>query len=109
MLTQVAIATMKPLSTIKELKSFLGKVSYIIRFIPGLALITPSFIKLLNKGHDFMWGSEQKKAFHKLQQIMMNLPTVQAPVRRKPLLIYLASSPLAIGPLIAQEEGGGIE
>lgn len=34
------IATMKPRTLVKELKSFLGKVSYIRRFIPGLALIT---------------------------------------------------------------------
>ena len=40
---------------------------------------------------------------------MMNLPTVQALVRRKPLLLYLASSPSTIWTLIAQEGGGGIE
>jgi len=32
------IATMKPPATMKELKSFLGKVSYIRRFIPGLGV-----------------------------------------------------------------------
>ena len=41
----VAIGTMKPPTTVKELKSFLGKVSYIRRFIPGLALITSAFTK----------------------------------------------------------------
>ena len=35
-----AIATMRPPATVKELKNFLGKVSYIRRFIPGLASIT---------------------------------------------------------------------
>ena len=37
-----AIATMRPPATVKELKSFLGKVSYIQRFIPRLASITRS-------------------------------------------------------------------
>ena len=45
----MAIATIKPLTTIKELKHFLGKVSYIRRFIPDLALITSAFTKLLKK------------------------------------------------------------
>ena len=45
----VAIATMKPPATVKELKSFLGKVSHIRRFIPGLASITSAFMKLLKK------------------------------------------------------------
>ena len=46
----MAIATMKSLATVNELKSFLGKVSYIRRFIPVLASITSAFTKLLKKG-----------------------------------------------------------
>ena len=34
---------------------------------------------------------------------------MQTPIRKKPLLLYLASSLYAIGALIAQEDGGGIE
>ena len=51
-----AMATMKPPTTVKKLKSFLGKVSYIGRFIPGLALITSAFVKLLKKGQSLEWG-----------------------------------------------------
>ena len=40
---------------------------------------------------------------------MMNLPTVQAPIHKKPLLLYLATNAYAIGALIAQEDGGGTE
>ena len=54
-----AIATMKPPTTVKELKSFLGKVSYIQRFIPGLASITSIFGKLLEKRQSFKWGEAQ--------------------------------------------------
>ena len=62
-----AIATMRPLATVKELKSFLGKVSYIRRFIPRLALITSAFTKLLKKGQSFEWGEAQQTAFKRLQ------------------------------------------
>ena len=48
-------------------------------------------------------------AFKRLQQIMMNLPTVQVSVHRKPLLLYLATNSYAIGALITQKDGGGIE
>ena len=51
----MTIVTMRPSATIKELKSFLGKVSYIQRFIPRLASITSAFTKLLNKGQSFKW------------------------------------------------------
>ena len=40
---------------------------------------------------------------------MMNLPIVQAPIRKKPMLLYLATNQYAISALIAQEDGGGIE
>ena len=46
----MTIATMKPPAIVKELKSFLGKVSYIRRFTPDLASITLDFKKLLKKG-----------------------------------------------------------
>ena len=75
-----AIATMKPPTTVKELKSFLGKVLYIWRFIPGLASITSTFTMLLRRGQSFEWGEAQQMAFKRLQQIIMNLPTVQAPI-----------------------------
>ena len=40
---------------------------------------------------------------------MMNLLIVQALIHKKPLLLYLATNLYAIGALIAQEDGGGIE
>ena len=54
-------------------------------------------------------GAVQQTAFKRLQQIMMNLPTVQAPIHKRPLLLYLATNSYAIGVLIAQEDRGGTE
>ena len=55
-----AIATMKPPTTVKELKSFLGKLSYIRRFIPGLAAVTTAFTPLLKKGVKYEWTDERQ-------------------------------------------------
>ena len=49
----IAITTMKRLTTVRELKSFLGRVSYIGRFVPGLALVTSGLSKLLKIGTEF--------------------------------------------------------
>ena len=48
-----AIVTMRSPITVKELKSFLGKFSYIRRFILELTSITSAFTKLLKKGQSF--------------------------------------------------------
>ena len=45
-----AIVTMKPLTSVKELKYFIGKLSYIQRFILGLAATIAPFTPLLKKG-----------------------------------------------------------
>ena len=61
-----AIATMKRPTTIRELKSFLGSVSYTRRFVPGLASVTSGLSKLLKKGIEFTWGTKQQEAFQRI-------------------------------------------
>ena len=48
-----AITTMKRPTTVREVKSFLGRVSYIRRFMPGLASVMTGLSKLLKKGTEF--------------------------------------------------------
>ena len=104
-----AIAIMKPLTTHKELKSFLGKLSYIRRFILGLATMTFAFAPLLKKGAPFHWSTECQQDFEKVQDIMTKIPTVCAPIFGKPLQLYLASNSQAIGVLITQKDNDGVE
>uniref|UniRef100_A0A2N9G179 Reverse transcriptase domain-containing protein n=1 Tax=Fagus sylvatica TaxID=28930 RepID=A0A2N9G179_FAGSY len=99
-----AIATMKAPTSHKELKSFLGRLSYIKRFIPGLASVTAVFIPLMKKGVPFVWSTACQQAFEKIQLIMTKLPTVCAPIPGRPLRLYLASNNEAIGGLVAQED-----
>ena len=48
-----AITTMQPPVTLTQLKSFLGKLLYIRRFILGLAAFIVAFAPLLKKGKPF--------------------------------------------------------
>uniref|UniRef100_A0A2N9EPF1 Reverse transcriptase domain-containing protein n=1 Tax=Fagus sylvatica TaxID=28930 RepID=A0A2N9EPF1_FAGSY len=66
-----ATATMKPPTTHKELKNFLRKLSYIKRFIPGLAAMTSTFSPPLKKGAPFHWSTECQQAFEKVQDIIV--------------------------------------
>ena len=58
-----AIATMERPTTVRELKSFLGRVSYIRRFMSRLVSVTSDLSKLLKKEAEFTWGTEQQEAF----------------------------------------------
>ena len=62
----IAIATMKRPTTVRELKSMLGRVSYIRRFVPGLASVISGLSKLLKKGAEFTWGTKQQEAFQRI-------------------------------------------
>ena len=53
-----AITTMKRPTTVKELKSFRGRVSYIRRFVLGLASVTSNLSKLLKMGTEFTWETK---------------------------------------------------
>ena len=53
---QRAILEMPCPRTAKELKSFLGKVSYLRRFVPGLAEITHPLMQLLRKNTKVQMG-----------------------------------------------------
>ena len=50
-----AITTLSSPTTLKELRSFVGKVSYLRRFIPGLAEILKPLMEQTKKGVTFVW------------------------------------------------------
>lgn len=62
-----AIKEMEPPKSRKQLKSFLGRVSYIRRFIPALAELLEPFQRLLKKDVAFEWINEQQVAFQKVK------------------------------------------
>lgn len=64
-----AIASTRPPSSQKELRSFLGKLSYIRSFIPGLAAVKRAFTPLLKRGTKFMWNDVCKEAYEVVQHI----------------------------------------
>ena len=65
-----SITEMPPPHSQKALKKFLGKVSYLRRFIPALAEITFSFGTLLKGNHKFEWLQEHQQAFDMVKKAL---------------------------------------
>ncbi|CAL2229589.1 unnamed protein product [Prunus armeniaca] len=61
-----AINSLAPPRSPKELKSFMGRLSYIRRFIPGLAATMSIFTPLLKKGKPYKWSKECQEAYQQL-------------------------------------------
>ncbi|XP_075641919.1 uncharacterized protein LOC142613438 [Castanea sativa] len=101
-----AITTLSSPTNLKELRSFVGKVSYLRRFIPGLAEILKPLMEQTKKGVTFIWCDQCQKAFMKIQMILADPHTMVAPVLEKPLLLYIENTKQSLGALRAQEQEG---
>ncbi|XP_028104876.1 uncharacterized protein LOC114303897 [Camellia sinensis] len=101
-----SIMEMSPPHSQKALKKFLGKVSYLKRFILALAEITFSFGTLLKENHKFEWLQEHQHAFDMAKKTLTSPLTMIAPQPGKPLLLYLTSIPRSIGALLVQDIDG---
>jgi len=99
-----AITTLSPPTNLKELRRFVGKVSYLRRFILGLAEILKPLVEQTKKGVTFVWCDQCQKAFKNIQMILADPHTMVAPVPGKPLLLYIANTEQSLGALLAQEQ-----
>ena len=61
-----AILKLKPPENTKELKSFLGAIQYMAKFLPKLSEQTDRLRKLLKKNEPWKWAEEQQKDFGKI-------------------------------------------
>ncbi|KAL6185431.1 hypothetical protein ACLB2K_041565 [Fragaria x ananassa] len=104
-----AIASTASPSNQKQLKSFLGRLSYIRHFIPGLSAVIRTFTPLLKKGTKFSWTGECKRAYEKVQQLVTKLPTIKAPIPGIPLKLCLATTDTAVGTPLTQDDENGEE
>ncbi|CAL2239733.1 unnamed protein product [Prunus armeniaca] len=103
------ICSLAPPKNPKELKSFMGRLSYIRRFIPGLAIMMSVFTPLLKKGKPYIWSQECQEAYQRVQQLITKLPTMRAPILGLPLKLYLVATNAAVGALLAQDGRDGEE
>ena len=74
-----AITTLSPPTTLQELRSFVRKVSYLRRFIPGLDEILKPLMEQTKKGVAFVWCDQCQKAFKIIQMILVDPHTMVAP------------------------------
>ena len=101
-----AILKMEPPKNQKQLKSFIGKISYLRRFIPGLAEIASPLQVLLRKKTSFMWDSQQQASFDHIKRTLASPQVMISPSPDKPLILYLTTTEKSVGALLAQEHDG---
>ena len=65
-----SIKSAKRPTNAKEVRSFLGLVNYLGRFIPNLATLTESLRKLTTKDYVWQWTAREEECFNNLKNIV---------------------------------------
>lgn len=71
-----AIVDMKVPSNVSELRSFLGMVNYLTKFVPGMSEIAYPLNRLLSTKNKWIWTSEQQESFDKLKNALRRSPVL---------------------------------
>jgi len=104
-----SILKMPPPEDLKELKSLQGKLAYIRRFISNLSGRIQPFSRLMKKGAPFIWDEECQKAFDSIKQYLLHPPVLMAPIKGRPLILYIAAQPNSVGAMLGQINDDGKE
>jgi ribonuclease HI len=102
-----AIQAMTAPKTEKEVRSFLGRLNYIARFISQLTVTCEPIFRLLRKKNPGVWDEDCQEAFDKIKQYLQNPPLLVPPVPGKPLILYLTVTESAMGCVLGQHDEFG--
>ena len=96
------IRSLPPPVTVKEVRSFVGMLSYYRRFVPNFSTIAIPLVELTKKYAKFKWTDECQKAFEYLKDSLTVIPSLAYPDLTKPYILYTDASDDTIGACLTQ-------
>ena len=100
------IKYLKTPSTRKEVKKFMGTVSYFRAFVKNFAELAEPITKLLRNNVKFVWGESQICAFEQIKNRIVSAKPLAFPNFNKSFTLQTDASDLAIGGVLMQELDG---
>ena len=108
-----ATINLKTPTTIKELRSILGSVNFVRKFIPNPATIIEPLVTLPRKSVANLktlrnhWEPEQDAVFIKIKELLTSAPVLHFPQFQNPFIIHVDASDCGVGAFLAQKEDNG--
>ena len=104
-----AIVDLPAPKNIKQLRSVLGMVNYVRKYLPDLAAITAPMVELTKKENTKsvakLWGPEHDEAFAKVKKLLTEAPVLHFPDFSKEFTIHVDASEAGAGAFLAQQNG----
>lgn len=88
---------------VKDVRSFVGTVSWYRRFIPNFASLVKPLTDLLKKDRKFHWSQECEESFRKAKECLVAAPILTCPDFSKPFVVQTDASDFGIGAVLTQE------
>ena len=89
-------------TNITELQEFLGLVTYLSPFIPGLSTLTAPLRELLKKDTDFIWNCTYDTTFDQIKEAVVNDTTLRYFDPSLPVTIQVDASQVGLGAALLQ-------
>ena len=102
-----AIQKLNPPKNTKELKSFLGAIQYMAKFLPKLSEQTDRLRKLLKKNEPWNWGEEKQKDFEKIKRMLTEGPCLAYYAKDKDNIVTTDASTTGLGITLWQKQDDG--
>ena len=89
-------------TNVTELQEFLGLVTYLSPFIPGLSTLTAPLQELLKKDADFSWNCTYDIAFEQVKEAVISDTTLRYFNPSLPMTIQVDASQVGLGAALLQ-------
>ena len=92
--------------TVKQVRSFLGLVSWYRRFVPEFSTIVSPMNGLLKKNAKFIWSTDCENAFIEIKKRLTSAPVLVSPDFSKRFFVQTDASGVGLGAVLTQKLEG---
>lgn len=93
----------------KGMSSFLGKISFVKRFVPAFSEIVRPMQNMIKKNSVFKWNELEKDYFSRIKRLIVELPALLSPNFSKASYLYTFNSDLSYVVVLMQKNDSGDE
>ena len=84
-------------TSVRDVSSLYGLLSYFRQFVPGFAVITSPISRLLREGEELKWTSRHAKLVEEVARQLVEGAELQLPNSMKPFVLEVGASVLGYG------------